>query len=73
MAITNNTLHKKLCEYADIFSHRMAKKSWLNYDCSWLKRTNEPNKEDVMIIVVRGNCIKRAEKSLNYICDIEKD
>ena len=73
MAITNKALHKQLCALSDIFSQRMAKSSWLNYDCSWVKRTDEPDLEDVLVIVVRGPAIKKAEKALDYICDITDD
>ena len=73
MGINNKSLYKKITELSDIFSIRMGKKDWRNYDCCWIKRTNEINKEDVIIIVVRGSLIKRAEKAVNYICDTDYD
>ena len=73
MSITNKSLYKKITDLCDIFIKRQTKESWLNRDCSWIKRTDEKDKADCLVIIVRGDCMKRAEKSLDYICNLDKE
>lgn len=70
MAITNKALHVQLTNLCDIFARRMGKLDWRNYDCCWLKRHNEKDKEDVLVLVVRGDTIRRTERALSYICGV---